>query len=163
MYNHEPQNYICPFCLLVNGIENEYVHTKQSDIIYKDCDITAFISSHWHSGNQGHVIIIPNKHIENIFDITLETLSKIHACGKEVAIALKKEYGCDGISIRQNNGPCGNQDVWHYHLHIFPRYKDDNFYITKKQLAEPDQREVFSIKLREYFINNKFKGVTICR
>jgi len=45
MYNHEPQGYICPFCNIVKGIENEHVYTKQKDIIYKDEYITAFIAS----------------------------------------------------------------------------------------------------------------------
>lgn len=155
MYNHEPANYICPFCTLVNGIETEQVFSRQSDIIFKDKDITAFIASHCHPNNQGHVIIIPNKHIENIFDMPMDLLNKIHAFGKEIAIALKEVYACDGVSIRQNNEPSGNQDVWHYHLHVFPRYENDNFYSTKKQLIKPEQRETYTAKLREYFISSK--------
>ena len=153
MYNHEPDNYICPFCLLVKGIENENVFTKQADIIFRDSQITSFIASHWHPNNPGHVIIIPNIHIENIYDLPLDISMKIHAFEKEVAIALKEVYMCDGISTRQNNEPNGNQDVWHYHLHVFPRYKDDNLYGTKKQLTQPEQREIYREKLREYFKN----------
>lgn len=46
MYNHAPDNYICPFCLLVQGTENKHVHSVQSDIIYHDNAVTAFIGSH---------------------------------------------------------------------------------------------------------------------
>jgi histidine triad (HIT) family protein len=47
MYNHIPEGYICPFCLIVEGIENEHLYTKQSDIVYKDEFVTAFIASCW--------------------------------------------------------------------------------------------------------------------
>lgn len=47
MFNHEPANYVCPFCLVINGVENERVQTKQADIVYRDDLITAFIASCW--------------------------------------------------------------------------------------------------------------------
>ena len=151
MYNHEPENYHCPFCLVVKGIENEHVLTKQSDIIYKDEQVTAFIAAGWWDNNPGHVIIIPNQHLENVYDLPLEFSYKIHALEKEVAIALKRVYQCDGVSSRQHNEPCGNQDVWHYHLHLFPRYKDDNLYYSKRRITEPDERIPYAEKLRKYF------------
>jgi len=66
MYNHEPENYICPFCLIAQGIENEHVLTRQADVISRNEYVTAFIGAGWWRNNKGHVIIIPNKHIENI-------------------------------------------------------------------------------------------------
>jgi histidine triad (HIT) family protein len=152
MYNHAPEGYICPFCLVVNGIENEHVITRQSDIIYSDDYITAFISAHWFENNKGHALIIPNQHFENLYSLPLEYSVKIHTFEREVAIALKETYKCDGVSSRQHNEPYGNQDVWHYHLHIFPRYKDDNLYRTKRQSTTAEERAPYAEKLRKYFL-----------
>ncbi|MDT8719652.1 HIT family protein [Clostridium sp. 19966] len=153
MYNHAPDDYICPFCLVVNGIENEHVYTKQSDIIYKDDYITAFISAGQYKNNKGNVIIIPNSHYENIYDLPNELSDKIHHLEKEMALALKEIYKCDGVSSRQHNEPCGNQDVWHYHLHVFPRYKDDDLYLTDREASKPEERIEYANKLKNYFKN----------
>ena len=152
MYNHEPEGYTCPFCLIVGGVENEHLHTKQEDIVYKDDDVTAFIASCWWKNNKGHVIIIPNKHIENIYDLPSELSHKIHDVEKEIAFALKEMYQCDGVSSRQHNEPCGNQDVWHYHLHVFPRYKNDELYKTSRENSKPEDRIGYAKKIRDYFI-----------
>ena len=155
MYNHAPDNYICPFCLVAKGIENGHVLTKQADIIYRDEFITAFISAHWFGVNNGHVLIIPNKHYENIYDLPLDYSCKIHGFAKQVALALKQEYMCDGVSTRQHNEPAGNQDVWHYHLHVFPRYKNDDLYAEKRKAATAGERAVFADKLRKYFMDDR--------
>ncbi|WP_066496925.1 HIT family protein [Abyssisolibacter fermentans] len=154
MYNHEPENYNCPFCLLVKGIENENVLTKQGDIIYSDEFITAFISAGWWPNNKAHVLIIPNKHYENIYDLPNHLSSRIHELERIIAIALKEVYKCDGVSSRQHNEPEGNQDVWHYHLHVFPRYRDDNLYLTSRQLSKPEDRIGYARHLREFLDNN---------
>ena len=155
MYNHEPNNYQCPFCRVAKGIEDKYVYTKQSDVFYRDDNITAFISSHWWPNNDGNVIIIPNKHIENIYELPDDLSKKIHDFEKNVSIALKEVYKCDGVSSRQHNEPDGDQDVWHYHLHIFPRYENDNLYqlTDKKYQTDEKQRLPFAKKLRDYFDN----------
>lgn len=152
MFNHAPEGYVCPFCLIVDGVENEQINTKQNDIIYKDDYVTAFISSSWWKNNKGHVIIIPNKHIENIYDLPSEFSYRIHDLEKEIALALKETYKSDGVSSRQHNEPCGNQDVWHYHLHVFPRYKGDNLYKTDRENSNPEERLEYVQKLRDYFI-----------
>lgn len=151
MYNHMPDNYICPFCLVAQGIENEYVLTKQDDIVYKDKFITAFIAAGCWKNNKGHVLIIPNKHFENIYDLPASLSAKIHGFEREVALALKEVYKCDGVSSRQHNEPSGNQDVWHYHLHVFPRYENDNLYKTDREHLPPEERKVYASRLREYF------------
>jgi len=130
MYNHAPPNYICPFCLVAQGVENEHVYTGQSDIVYRNESVTAFIGSHQWPRNHGNIIIIPNVHYENIYDLPVEYAAKIHAVAQKVALALKAVYGCDGVSTRQHNEPAGSQDVWHYHLHVTPRYHGDELYAT---------------------------------
>ncbi len=153
MYNHEPQTYTCPFCIVVSGKESKKIDTNQADVVYKDRFVTAFIAAHWWPNNPGHVIIVPNLHIENIYDITGNVAVKIHRVAQLVAIAFKKVYECEGISTRQHNEPAGNQGVWHYHTHIFPRYTDDRLYelFTEVRLAEPAERKKYATKLKKYF------------
>ena len=151
MYNHAPKDYICPFCLVVQGIENEHVWTKQDEIIYRDECITAFISAGCWPNNKGHVLVIPNEHYENVYDLPDDLAAKIHAFSRRAALALKEVYRCGGVSTRQHNEPCGNQDVWHYHLHVFPRYENDDLYRTSRERLPDEERKRYAKKLRAYF------------
>lgn len=140
MYNHAPENYHCPFCLLIKGIKNEHVYSVQSDIIYHDEVVTAFIGSHQWPNNHGNILIIPNQHFENIYDLPVRYAQDIHRMAKRLAIAMKNVYACDGVSTRQHNEPGGNQDVWHYHLHITPRYENDYYYSAQRELMPIPER-----------------------
>ena len=148
MYNHAPDDYICPFCLISQGLES--ARTTQQDVIYRNNFVTAFIPSHFWENNKGHVIIIPNEHFENIYDLPDELGTQIHRVARRVALALKECYQCEGVSTRQHNEPGGNQDVWHYHLHVFPRYKGDNLYQTHRRPTTPEERLPYAEKLRPY-------------
>lgn len=148
MYNHAPDGYICPFCLLVKGVENEHVLSVQSDIVYRDATVTAFVSVRQWPNNQGHVIVIPNEHSENIFDLPAAHAAAIHAASQKIAGAMKATYRCAGISTRQHNEPEGNQDVWHYHLHVFPRYKDDELYRSRPERMSAAERGVYAERLQ---------------
>ena len=151
MYKHAPQDYVCPFCLLINGIKNEHVLSVQSDIFYQNNNMIAFISSHQWPNNFGHALIMPQQHFENLYELPVELGAKIFSVAQKTAKAMKAVYGCDGISTRQHNEPAGNQDVWHYHLHVFPRYKDDNLYFLKRAEMPFEKRAQFALKLRDYF------------
>lgn len=153
MYNHEPKDYICPLCLAVKGIENEKVQTRQADIFYKDDKVMAFIASSWWPNNPGHVIIIPLTHTENLYDLSEQDLHNTAELSKKVAIALKEVYQCPGVTIRQHNEPEGGQDVWHYHVHVIPRYKDDKLYelVNERRLTDPPERIPYAKKLKDYF------------
>jgi len=154
MYSHAPENYICPFCLLVQGIENEKVYSVQSDIVFKDKSVTAFIGSHQWPRNHGNTIIVPNEHFENIFDLPEHYSQEIHRVARIISFAMKDAYSCDGISIRQHNEPAGYQDVWHYHVHVTPRYKDDRLYPTyeDRALMQASERSEHAQKLRDALI-----------
>ncbi len=154
MFNHAPNGYICPFCLFSRGVENEHVLSVQSDKVYSDAVVTAFVSSHQWPNNRGHVLIIPNRHFENIFDLPLDVATSIHDVARRLSVVMKKVYGCAGISTRQHNEPAGNQDVWHYHLHLFPRYPDDDLYSSPKCLMPPGQRAVFAQQLKNGIVND---------
>ncbi len=146
--NHEPHDYMCPFCDWLAGNETDY--KKNSDIVFQDSMVTAFISPKWWVNNPGHVIIIPNQHVENLYDIPDELLAAVYITTKRIAIAMRKSYGYDGTSTRQHNEPAGNQDVWHVHTHLFPRYENDQLYQNheNKRFVSPAERQVYADKLR---------------
>ncbi len=151
MYNHQPENYVCPLCQIARG-EKTDKGSQEESVIFRDQFITAFVAGKWWKSNPGHVIIIPNKHIENIYDMPEEIAHKIFDFSKTVTIALKKTYLCDGTSTRQHNEPAGNQDVWHYHLHIFPRYEGDNLYLRHENTYWPsaEEKKPYADKLKSY-------------
>lgn len=152
MHNHAPENYHCLFCLLIQGIKNEHVLSIQSDIIYHNDVVTVFIGSHQWPNNHGNVIVIPNEHFENIYDLPSKYALEIHKAARRLAITMKKVYSCDGISTRQHNEPAGNQDVWHYHLHITPRYKNDNYYGTQREFMPIIEREKHAEALKKSLV-----------
>jgi histidine triad (HIT) family protein len=156
MYNHAPKNYICPFCSLIKGVNNEEVKSVKSDIVYQDKRVTAFISLHQCPKNRGAVVIVPNEHFENIYDLPEEYAIDIQRIAKRIAIAMKSIYTCDGVSTQQHNEPAGNQDVWHYHLHIAPRYKDDNYYLTRGEPIEVNDRALLANKYID-FLSKKMR------
>ena len=151
MHNHEPQDYDCPLCALSSGRDTAY--NKSSDIVFEDNHIIIFVSPKWWAKNPGNVMVIPKQHVENLYDISDELLAKIQVGGKNAARAIKETYQCDGTSLRQHNEPDGGQDVWHFHLHVFPRWKDDELYINhkNKRFVETDERAEYAKKLRNYF------------
>ncbi len=157
MYNHAPKDYQCPLCEAVRREISTEKSVRPEDIVYQDDLVTAFVAGKWWPNNKGHVVIIPNKHIENLYDITPEYLHRISDISREVAMALKETYKCDGVSIRQHNEPAGNQDVFHYHMHVFPRYKDDNLYVNhpNSYWVNSEEKKPYAEKLKKYFINQE--------
>ncbi len=152
MFNHEPKGYICPLCQIAAGAPTDR-GSQEEDVVLRNDAVTAFVSAKWWRSNPGHVIIIPNQHIENIYDLPENIGHEIFDASKKIAIALKEAYDCDGTSVRQHNEPAGNQDVWHYHLHVFPRYKDDNLYLNHEDTYWPtlEEKRPYAEKLKEYF------------
>jgi histidine triad (HIT) family protein len=65
-----------------------------------------------------------------------------------IANALQDAFGCQGISTRQHNGPAGDQDVWHFHLHVFPRFHNDGLYGGARALYETEERLDVADRLR---------------
>jgi histidine triad (HIT) family protein len=151
MYHHAPSEYVCPFCLLVQSKESVQTRLKQTDIVFQAADITPILATRKCPNNQGHGLIIPNEHFENIHDLPLELSAKAHAQSRDVALAMKSEYHCNGNMLRQHNEPAGDQNIWHYHLHVIPRYQNDDFHNAAKSLFEVEERAEDAQILRNWF------------
>ncbi len=152
MFNHAPKNYKCPICSIINS-EDTSTGAKVSDIFYKDEFVTGFMGFKEWPNNPINTIISPNKHFENLYDLPEEYGHKIFDFSKKLAITLKEIYKCDGISTRQHNEPAGQQDAFHYHMHVTPRFKNDNLYQNQKMsvITPAEERAKYALKIREYF------------
>lgn len=150
--SHEPLEYRCPFCAIVAGDNLPDNYTKQTDVVLRSDVAIAFVSLKWWPANPGHVIVVPNVHYENVYDIPDDLLAAVQVVGKRLAVAMKAAYACEGTSFRQHNEPAGYQDVWHYHLHVFPRYAGDNLYLRSLEgrTTSPTERLPYADKLRRY-------------
>lgn len=158
MKSNAPKTYICPICLGLKGIENENTLLKQMDLVFKDKLVSVWINSFWLKGNEGHVIVVPNEHFENIYEVTNQVGHRIFEVSKMMSLAIKEAYKCDGITLRQNNEPAGDQHAFHYHLHIYPRYNNDQFnqeMVKKSFLSDPNERNTYAQKLRAFLERKK--------
>ena len=150
MFTHEPADYDCPFCKIIAGGEDDYANKQ--DVVYQNEHVTAKVAPKWWINNPGSVLVVPNRHYENIYDIPEETLAEVYKVVKRVAIAIRSTYGCSGTSTRQHNEPAGNQDVWHFHVHVFARYDDDELYQNhdNKRFVTAEERSPYAEKLKSF-------------
>lgn len=148
--NCRPHNYLCPFCQFLKGIEDNSTLLRKSDLVYENEDTVAFVSVKWWPNNPGHVLVIPKTHIENIYQMPDRLLAQIAVVTKQIALALKEVFKCQGVSTRQHNEAAGNQDVWHFHQHVFPRWPEDNLYALDGAFVSEDVRSQHAKKLREF-------------
>jgi histidine triad (HIT) family protein len=138
----------CSFCAVATGGRAKI--TTQADVVYRDELTTAFIGAKWWINNPGHVLVIPNAHFENLYGITDDALAAVYATVRRVALAMKEAYECNGISTRQHNEPAGNQDMFHLHVHVFPRWRHDELYEHHSETwwPSPEERFEYAAKLR---------------
>lgn len=94
---------------------------------------------------KGHVLIIPKKHVKDIYDLEPELAGRLFELSTRLASIIKRVFGNTGLNIIQNNGEIAGQTVFHYHLHMIPRYEDDGVQVS----WNPDE-EVTPEKLNEY-------------
>ena len=109
----------CVFCKIVSG---EYTSSK----IYEDDSILAFMDIQ--PVNEGHILIIPKKHVELIADLDDETSAKMMKLAKRINNALRKSgVKLEGVNYFLADGEAAGQEVFHTHLHLIPRFKNDGF------------------------------------
>lgn len=106
----------CIFCKIASG-EKSCLRVYEDELVVAFMDIDPI--------NEGHILLIPKAHYLDVDEMPDEVLSHLMIVSKKIVSALKKIYNPNGYSIMQNGGEFN--DVGHYHLHIFPRYKGDGF------------------------------------
>ncbi len=132
---------MCVFCKIINK-------EIPSSVVYEDNDVLAILDLS--QATYGHTLVMPKKHVETFLDLDDETTSKVFSVTRNLANKLKNKLGADGINIVNNSYESAGQSVMHMHVHIVPRYKDnDDFKIINVDHSN-------SIKLEEVLnkINN---------
>lgn len=119
----------CIFCKLANG-------DIPTATVYEDEYLRAIMDAA--PANKGHIIILPKSHAADIYELNDEYVSRAFVLAKKLAVALKKLTGCDGVNILQNNGGAAGQTVFHFHVHVIPRFKDDDCTIVWKPTSYED-------------------------
>lgn len=134
----------CTFCKIINK-------EKQAYFVYEDEKCAAFLDAY--PVNEGHTLVVPKRHYENIYDIPEEILVHIMRISKRLALNYQKIFHSIGLNIIQSNGKAAMQTVFHFHLHIIPRYQDDglalfrhHFSRTNSNLSKTYQKIVASQK-----------------
>lgn len=106
----------CIFCKIARG-------SIPSATIYEDAHFRVMMDIN--PASKGHCLIIPKEHFDNIYDLDGETAGRLFSLATCIARALRDALGCEGLNIVQNNGEIAGQTVFHFHLHLIPRYAGD--------------------------------------
>lgn len=104
----------CIFCRIANG-------EIPSETIYEDETFRAILDLG--PAARGHALILPKKHYTDICDLDEEAMKGVLPLAAKIGKAMKKSLGCSGFNVVQNNGKEAGQTVFHYHMHIIPRYE----------------------------------------
>ena len=106
----------CIFCKIVAG-------TAPCDPVHED-DLTITFMDLFPVG-RGHLLVVPKAHAENLFEIPDATLDRVVQHSRRLAFALRAAFSPDGIAVHQLNGAAAGQTVFHYHMHLIPRWNGD--------------------------------------
>ena len=106
----------CLFCKIVKG-EIPCFKVYEDEVVMAFMDIGPII--------EGHVLVIPKTHFENLFNIEEDVLKKVFIVAKRIALRMKEVLGVNGVNLHQSNGKAAGQSVMHFHVHILPRKQED--------------------------------------
>jgi histidine triad (HIT) family protein len=140
-----PDRYDCPFCRIAEALPNP---APESAVVLVQRSVFAFVPIHHYGGITGNCLIAPKVHFENVLDIPDDLGAEFFQATRRLSQAMIRAFGCEGISTRQHNGPAGDQDVWHFHLHVFPRFVHDDLHAGRKELYASTDRLAAADRLR---------------
>ncbi len=127
----------CIFCKIAKG-EIPCYKLYEDDLfkVFLDLSPTSY----------GHALIIPKEHYANLFELDDEVASKALVLAKKIGSVMKDTLHCDGLNVLQNNGEIAGQTMFHFHIHLIPRYKDDNTKIIFDQnsLTEENAQKIIA-------------------
>jgi histidine triad (HIT) family protein len=108
----------CVFCQIIRK-------ESPANFVYEDDRVVAFLTDR--PVNEGHTLVVPKKHYENIYEVPEEELAYLSKIVKRVAVAVRDTMAADGIRVVQNNGSAAGQVIFHYHIHIIPMKPHEGF------------------------------------
>ena len=128
----------CIFCKIANG-------EIPSATLYEDEDFRVILDLG--PASKGHALILPKEHATNLFDLPEKYVHGALGVAQKVGKRLYDGLGCDGFNVVQNNGACAGQTVFHFHMHLIPRFEDDSVMVgwIPGELTDEVRDEVMKI------------------
>lgn len=130
----------CIFCKIAKG-------EIPSATIYEDEDFRVILDLM--PASKGHALVLPKAHAADLYELEDGVAARVLLVAKKVMAQMTDILGCDGYNVLQNNGTCAGQTVFHYHMHLIPRYEGEDIGISWESgtLDEQTKEEILS-KLR---------------
>lgn len=126
----------CIFCKIANG-------EIPSKTLYEDEEFRVILDLG--PAAKGHALILPKEHYANLYELPDETAAKVMQLAKKMAVQMREKLQCDGFNLVQNNGEIAGQTVFHFHMHLIPRYENDGQKIGWIP-SEPTAEELEEVK-----------------
>ncbi|MCM1283259.1 MAG: HIT family protein [Muribaculaceae bacterium] len=125
----------CIFCKLANG-------EIPTNTVYEDEDFRVILDAA--PAAKGHALILPKEHYADIYEVEEETLARAAKLAKRVIAHEKEALGCDGYNMLQNNGEAAGQTIFHFHMHLIPRYAaEEKLLMWKSQtFSDEEMKEI---------------------
>lgn len=127
----------CIFCKIAAG-------EIPSNTIYEDDDVRVILDLA--PAARGHALVLPKEHYANLYEIDEDVAAKVMRVAKKMAVHMRDKLHCDGFNLLQNNEEVAGQTVFHFHLHLIPRYRgdknDDILRYTPLKLSEEEMTEI---------------------
>ena len=131
----------CIFCKLANG-------EIPTATLYEDDDFRVILDQG--PATKGHALLLPKKHYANIYELPEELAARAMVLAKRMAGTMTEALNCDGFNLVQNNGEAAGQTVFHFHMHLIPRYNNDHAGITwNPGTLEDDVKEEILAAVKE--------------
>ena len=128
----------CIFCKLANG-------EIPTATLYEDEDFRVILDAN--PASRGHALILPKEHYRNLYDLDDALAGKVLVLAKRMVNRLRGIFSCDGYNLVQNNEAAAGQTVFHFHLHLIPRYENDGVGIgwPMHPLGEEEKEEILKL------------------
>ena len=131
----------CIFCKIAGG-------DIPSATIYEDEEFRVILDLG--PASRGHALILPKNHFKDVCDLDEQTASKVLVLAGKIGAAMKEKLGCAGFNLVQNNGIEAGQTVFHFHMHIIPRYEGGPAMVTwNPGSATPEELQATAAMIRQ--------------
>jgi histidine triad (HIT) family protein len=138
----------CVFCRIVDG-------QAEASIVFEDATTLAFIDVR--QFHPGHTLVVPKRHIPNLFDLDDDVAGDLARTLTRVARAVRDAFKPDGMNVWQSNGVAGGQEVFHLHLHILPRAENDGmlrFYPSRPGYPQRPELDEQAARIRAHMVES---------
>ena len=131
----------CIFCAIAAG-------DGPAEIIEQDEHTVAFMDIYpW---TRGHAVVIPREHSRNLYEIGADDLSRTLLSAQQLAQRMRDRLGCDGVNLLNSCEPAAWQTIFHFHVHVIPRYEDDPLQLpVRPEQADPEELAAVAKEIRD--------------